>query len=139
MASLSKSIITLLAAFALATVHLVQSVEAQAPVSPAAVNPLPLTGAELARSIRVCERAGVTTERISDWRACAGYLAGLINGATAMADILGSAPLICIPDTVGDTALLNAVAGFIEASPASSAAATPVAVIDAAITLYSCK
>lgn len=114
------------------------AVQAQ-PVQAQPVNPLPLTGAELARSIRVCEKAGVTVERISDWRACAGYLAGLINGATAMADLLGSAPLICIPDTVGDAALLDGIADYVEAHAATAAAPTPAAVIEAAITLYSCK
>lgn len=120
---------------AFATIAAAQSTPVNAP----AVNPLPLTGAELARSIRICEKAGVTIERISDWRACAGYLAGLINGATAMADLLGSAPLICIPDSVGDAALLDGVADYIEAHPASAAAAAPAAVIDAAISLYTCK
>lgn len=119
--------------------------DAQAPTSgPAAaeapaVHPLPMTGAEVARGIRVCEQAGVTIADIANWRACSGYLAGILNGTSATASLLGSAQFFCIPEGLGDSALQTGIASYIETSPAASEAPAVTAIIDAVVSLHPCK
>lgn len=103
------------------------------------VNPLPADGAELARSLMICRNADVTTARIADWRACMGYLAGIINGASAAASILGGDQLFCIPDEITDAALRDALIRYMDENPASAASPMPSAVIDALITIHPCE
>lgn len=104
-----------------------------------APNPLPASGAELAWSLAICRDAGVTTERISDWRACAGYLAGIINGASAAASILGAAQLFCIPDGTSDATLQDGLIRYMSETPAAAALPATSAVIDALVSTYPCE
>lgn len=104
-----------------------------------ASNPLPATGAEIAQSLAICRDAGVTAEQVANWRACWGYLAGIINGASATASLLGQPQIFCIPEDTTDAALRDALIEHFSTSPAAAASPAAGAVIDALITTHPCE
>jgi hypothetical protein len=100
---------------------------------------LPMTGAELARDMKVCAEAHVTSAQVSNWRACSGYFAGILNGVSATTSMMGLKPVFCLSDTVTDTELQTTIIAYIDAHPDTAAAAAPAAIIDALLASYPCK
>ena len=102
-------------------------------------NPIPETGADIASGIRICREAHVTPDRISDYRACNGFLAGIIIGSTATSDVLEAKPLFCIPGNAKDAAIGDAILDYLKAIPAAGADPAPTVIFAALRSAFPCR
>jgi hypothetical protein len=103
------------------------------------VHPLPLNGAELARGLALCQEAGIDATRIADYRACNGYVAGILVGASAMASLAGTSTPFCLPDGVGDRAIQDAIIAYVAENTEAASSPVPATVIAALVETWPCR
>lgn len=107
---------------------------ASADARSSAAEPLPLTGGSLEAGILACRAAGVTAADTANYRACNGYIAGIIVGLSAFANLTGTPQPFCFGTNAGDATIQDAILGFLATNPAARRDSVP-AVLVAALTL----
>lgn len=103
-----------------------------------AAEALPMTGASLEAGIKTCQAAGVTTKDIANYRACNGYIAGILVGFSSYASVIGAPQPFCIYDGIEDAVIQGAILDYIDNHPVARGENAPAIVIAAMATSFPC-